>query len=141
MSCHLVGSSQNHCYPRRGALYPWGYPWGRGYQMENPMVEPCSLQSYPCNYPLGKGWVLYRADSPLSVVCISSLFPVAQLFRVRECPFHCGQAVGTDVLLGSMSAILAAHALVVGPAGLGAGPGWGISSLTLPCSQEGPGMG
>ena len=59
---------------------------------------------------------------------------------VSECPFHCGQTVDTDVLLAGMSAMCAACALVVGLAGLGAGPGWGIiSSLTLPCSQQGHG--
>ena len=87
------------------------------------MDEPCCLQSYPCNYPWGKSWVLYPAAYPLSIFCISSWFPVAQLFRVREGLFHCGQIVGTDVLLASMSAILAAHVMVVSLAVLGAGPG------------------
>ena len=77
---------------------------------------------------------------PLNRFCISSLFPFAQPFRVRESPFHCGQTVDTDVLLASMSVMCAACALVVGLAGLGAWPGWEIiGSLMLSCSQRGPG--
>ena len=67
MSFHLVGSCQSHCYPRRGALYPWGYPCRGGYQRGNPMVKPCCLKAYACNYLVGNGLVFYPAASLLSI--------------------------------------------------------------------------